>query len=83
MLDQESLARSDPKDIDAGVTAHNRQNKGFGQGITPKQSSFLHGLAHAFRLERSGGETSGLSALASSRTHPYLSNDHRRRREAQ
>ncbi|EJK43953.1 hypothetical protein THAOC_37553 [Thalassiosira oceanica] len=29
--------------------------KGFGQGITPRQSSFLHGFAHVFRLERSGG----------------------------
>ena len=55
MLDQQHLARTDPKEIEAVITAHNRQNKGFGQGITPRHSSFLHGLAHVFRLERSGG----------------------------
>ncbi|EJK51482.1 hypothetical protein THAOC_29340 [Thalassiosira oceanica] len=54
-LDQQTLARSAPNEIDAAVTAHNRQNKGFGQGITPQHSAFLHGFAHVFRLERSGG----------------------------
>ncbi|EJK70416.1 hypothetical protein THAOC_08229 [Thalassiosira oceanica] len=53
--DQQTLARSVPNEIDAAVTAHNRQNKGFGQGITPQHSSLLHGFAHVFRLERSGG----------------------------
>ena len=55
LRDQAALALSDPKDIAAIVTAHNRQNKGFGEGITPRQSSFLHGLAHVFRRELSSG----------------------------
>ena len=53
-LDQTALARSDPKGIEASISAHNRQNKGFGQGITPGHGSVLHGLTHVFRLERSG-----------------------------
>ncbi|EJK67842.1 hypothetical protein THAOC_11062, partial [Thalassiosira oceanica] len=55
LRDQLTLARSAPNEIDAAVTAHNRQNKGFGQGITPQHSAFLHGFTHVFRLERSGG----------------------------
>ena len=55
-LDQTALARSDPKDIEESISAHNRQNKGFGQSITPGHGSVLHGLAHVFRLERSGGK---------------------------
>ncbi|EJK65706.1 hypothetical protein THAOC_13410 [Thalassiosira oceanica] len=57
--DQLTLARSDPKEIDAAVIAQNRQNKGFGQGITPQHSSFLHGFPHVFQAQGGARDQGG------------------------